>query len=58
MAAALPLGISAAGGDVARRDAMLTMGDFCPSGSKVGAGTALGELQPSDKSVSNLTMSR
>ena len=48
MTAALPLGISAAGGDVARRDAMLTMGDFCPSGSKVGAGTALGELQPSD----------
>ena len=31
MATALPFGISSAGGDVARRDAMLTMGDFCPS---------------------------
>ena len=57
MAAALPLGISTAGGDVARGDAMLTMGDFCPSGGEVGAGTALGELQPSDQSVSNSTMS-
>ena len=57
MAAALPFGISTADGDVARRDAMLTMGDFCPSWSEVGAGTALGELQPSDQSVSNSTMS-
>lgn len=57
MAAALLLGISTAGGDVARGDAKLTMGDFCPSGGEVGAGTALGELHPSDQSVSNSTMS-
>ena len=38
-------------------DAMLVSGDFCPSGGDVGAGTALGELQPSDQSVSNSTMS-
>ena len=52
-----PPWISTVGGEVAGGDAMLASGDFCPSGGDVGAGTALGELQPSDQSVSNSTMS-